>query len=93
MVAACFDNKIFLYSSTKHAVISSILLFLQHNHYIDISEQMLICLIVVVGAVIQISMLCLDMKDPYEVFEKLACSVLIQLPDKLVAKTEKKKTE
>lgn len=86
-------QKCFSYSTTKHAVVTGIILMLQRMGHVQVEEPLLITIIFIVAGVVQLAILFTDIEDPYRMIEKLLAAILFDFPEEAAKKNKKKKIE
>ena len=71
-------------------MMTSVLLVLQHNGLIGISEDLLVFLLFTVAAIIQLLLFFTKINDPYIKLEELLCAVSLLGPNEVVEEAKKK---
>jgi len=77
--------------STKHAVLSSILILLQRMGYFKMDEPLLITILFAIAGTVQLALLFTDIEDPYKKIEEVLAAILFKFPDEAVKEVKKKK--
>lgn len=88
-----FFLSFFNHSTTKHAVVTAILLLAQKMGYFYMDEAVLVTVLFLIAGAVQLVILFTNFEDPYKMVEELLHAILFEFPEQATQKAKKNKKD